>query len=92
MADTGIHVGLVAPGYVDTRIREKAIGADSKPRERDGVTRGGVMTAQEAAQAILRVTARRQRDVVLSTPGRFMVALNHLLPGVADRVAKYATA
>ncbi len=33
-ADTGIHVGLVAPGYTDTDIRYNALGADGSPRRR----------------------------------------------------------
>ena len=91
-ADTGIHVGLVAPGYVDTNIREKALGEAGTPREKKGFTRGHVMTAEECAEEILTAARRRQRERVLSAGGRFMVALNHLLPGVADRIAKHATA
>ena len=86
-AGRGIHVGLVAPGYTSTGIRESALGEDGKPRREQGRTSGGVMTAEEAAVAILDATSRRRREVVLTAGGKAMVWLNKWLPRVADRVA-----
>jgi NADP-dependent 3-hydroxy acid dehydrogenase YdfG len=86
-ADTGIHVGIVAPGYTDTEIRTAALGQDGQPTGDGGHTAGDVMTADEAADAILRATARRRREVILTNGGKLMVWLNKLAPHVADRVA-----
>ncbi len=86
-ADKGIHVGIVAPGYTDTEIRQVALGPDGQPRRAAGHTSGDVMTAEDAASAILRAAAHRKREVVLTRGGNFMVWLNKLAPHLADRVA-----
>ena len=36
--DKGIHVGIVAPGYTDTEIREHALNASGAPRGLGGKT------------------------------------------------------
>lgn len=86
-ADTGIHVGIVAPGYTDTDIRRVALGPDGVASGEVGHTSGDVMTAEAAAAAILRATARRRREVILTRGGNLMVWLNKLAPHLADRVA-----
>lgn len=86
-ADKGIHVGIIAPGYTDTEIREQALGKNGEPRQSTGKTVGDVMSAEDAAEAICKMAALRQREVILTRGGKFMVWLNKLLPAVADRVA-----
>ena len=86
-ADTGVHVGIVAPGYPDTEIRDVALGPDGLPGQNQGHTSGGVMSADDAAVAILDATARRRREVVLTLGGKGMVWMNKLAPALADRVA-----
>ncbi len=86
-ADTGIHVGIVAPGYTDTEIRQVALGPDGQATGDTGHTSGDVMSAEDAADAILRAAARRRREVILTRGGNLMVWLNKLAPHLADRVA-----
>jgi len=86
-ADTGIHVGIVAPGYVDTDIRQHALGADGQARGDAGFTAGRVMTAEQAAAAIFDTMVRRKREVILTPGGKAMVWLNHFAPHLADRLA-----
>lgn len=86
-ADAGIHVGIVAPGYTGTEIREHALGADGAARGERGFTSGDVMSAEDAAAAIVAAIVDRRREVILTRGGKLMVWLNKLLPGVADRVA-----
>ncbi len=86
-ADKGIHVGIVAPGYTDTEIRQVALGPDGQPTGDLGHTSGGVMSAGDAATAILRAAARRRREVILTRGGNLMVWLNKLVPHLADRAA-----
>ncbi len=86
-ADKGIHVGIVAPGYTDTEIRQEALGPDGQRRQGTGTTSGDVMSAEDAAEAILRAASKRRREVVLTRGGNFMVWLNKLAPHLADRVA-----
>lgn len=86
-AGRGVHVGIVCPGFTDTEIRATALGADGKQRSEEGPTTGRVMSAQDAADAILRAVVRRRREVVLTGAGRAIVLLNRLFPALADRVA-----
>lgn len=85
--DRGVHVGLVAPGYAQTEIRERALAADGAPRGENGFTTGDVMTADQAAAAIVDCMAKKRRECILTAGGKAMVWLNKLLPSVADRVA-----
>ncbi len=84
--DKGIHVGLVAPGYTDTEIRRRALDAGGSMKGQDTTT-GRVMSAADAAGAILFAAARRRREVILTRGGRAMVWLNKLAPRFADRLA-----
>jgi dehydrogenase/reductase SDR family member 7B len=86
-APKGIHVGLVAPGYTDTEIRVQALGPDGARRNKPGKSTGDVMTADEAAEALLRAAALRKREIVLTTGGKLMVWLNKLAPRCADWAA-----
>ncbi len=82
-----VHVGLVCPGYTETEIRSTALGADGRPRAEEGMTAGSVMPAADAAAAILEACAKRRRETVLTTGGKFMVALNRFCPALAERIA-----
>ena len=84
--EAGIHVGLVAPGYTETEIRNKALHADGGTSQAE-MTSGKVMSAETAATQIVEAIARRKREVVLTSGGKFMVWLNKLAPRLADRVA-----
>ena len=86
-AGEGVHVGLVAPGYTDTEIRNHALGANGSQSASPAKPVGQVMQPQEVAQAIIKVAALRKRERILTPGGRLMVWLNKLLPSVADRVA-----
>ncbi len=86
-ADKGIHVGLVAPGYTATEIRKNALGADGGPRGEEAITVGKVMSAAEAAVAIIKASAKRRREVILTPGGKAMVWLNKLSGSLADKLA-----
>ncbi len=86
-ASRGVHVGLVAPGYTETEIRERALGADGLPRRQQGRTVGKVMSAADAAAAIIEAAARRRREVILTPGGKAMVWINKLSGRLADKLA-----
>ncbi|MBQ73507.1 MAG: short chain dehydrogenase [Gammaproteobacteria bacterium] len=86
-APEGIHVGIVAPGYTETEIRVNALGSDGKPRGEGGSTVGSVMSADRAAESILKAAADRRRETILTRGGKAMVLLNRFFPALADRVS-----
>jgi NAD(P)-dependent dehydrogenase (short-subunit alcohol dehydrogenase family) len=86
-ASKGVHVGIVAPGYTETEIREHALGADGLPRGQQGMTVGKVMSAEDAAAAIIEAAARRRREVILTPGGKAMVWVNKISGRLADTLA-----
>ncbi|HEY7697305.1 MAG TPA: SDR family NAD(P)-dependent oxidoreductase, partial [Vicinamibacteria bacterium] len=82
LAGTGIRVSVVCPGYTATEFSDNVIdygAARSRPR-------GGVMTAEEVAEAIFDCARRPRREIVLTGKGRLVVFLQRFAPSVADWV------
>ncbi|HEU4452343.1 MAG TPA: SDR family oxidoreductase [Longimicrobium sp.] len=94
LADSGVTVTMVYPGFVATEIRERAFGPDGRPlgagnspvRERE------VMTAEECARQILEAAASRRRELIMTTRGKVGWILKVFAPGLIDRIAAKAIA
>lgn len=84
---SGVDVTVVAPDFVRSEIRERAIGADGRPLGRSPVQEANVMSAEECARRIVHAMERRQRLAILSARGRLGRWLKLLAPGVIDRIA-----
>ena len=81
----GVSVTVAYPGFVDTGIRERAVGEGSgRPT---GPHAGPVMSASECATRILRGAARRRRDIVMTRKGWAGRWLKLVAPRMVDRVA-----
>jgi NAD(P)-dependent dehydrogenase (short-subunit alcohol dehydrogenase family) len=87
LADSGVHLGMVCPGYTATAIRVVALGPDGQSRNEGEFTSGRVMPREVAAEKILAAIAARRREVVLTGGGRLIVTLNKLAPALLDRLA-----
>jgi len=82
LAGTGVRVSVVCPGYTATEFSDSVIdygAARSRPR-------GGVMSAEEVAEAIWDCARRPRREIVLTGKGRLVVFLQRFAPAVADWV------
>jgi short-subunit dehydrogenase len=90
LADTGIAVTMIYPGFVATGIRENATGPDGKPILVSPVKEGEVMTVEDCAARIVRAIERREREVVMTARGRFGGWLRLVAPGLVDRIARRA--
>jgi len=82
----GVHVLVACPGFTASNIRNNALTADGtvqgdSPREEEKM-----MTAQEVAEAILRATIKRKRDLILTGQGKLAVFLNKWIPGLMDGI------
>jgi NAD(P)-dependent dehydrogenase (short-subunit alcohol dehydrogenase family) len=89
LAYSGVHLGMVCPGYTATDIRTVALGPDGQPRNEVGFLSGRVMQPEVAAEEILAAVAARRREIVLTGGGRLLVTLNKMAPGLADRLARW---
>jgi short-subunit dehydrogenase len=90
LADTGITVTMIYPGFVATGIRENATGPDGRAILVSPVKEGEVMGVEECARRILRAIERREREVVMTARGKIGLWLKLLAPSLVDRIAKRA--
>ena len=90
VADYGVSVTMVYPGFVATEVRERAIGADGKPLEVSPVRESEVMTVETCARLIVQAMAKRRRELIMTTRGKVGQWIRLIAPGLVDRMARKA--
>jgi short-subunit dehydrogenase len=90
LAETGISVTMIYPGFVTSEIRERAFGADGQPLKKSPVREAEVMTAEECARIMVSAIARRKREEVMTLRGKLGQWAKLIAPGLVDRMAKAA--
>lgn len=90
LADSGISVTMIYPGFVATEIRQRAFGPDGKLLGKSPVHEGEVMTAEACARLIVEAAAQRKRELVMTTRGKVGQWLKLFAPGLVDRIARKA--
>ena len=85
---TGVDVLVASPGFVDTGIRDRVLGADGKSLEvspRDETK--GTMSVAECTRILVRAIDRREREVVMTATARVGLWVKLVAPAVVDRMA-----
>jgi short-subunit dehydrogenase len=90
LADDGISVTVIYPGFVSTEIRKRAFGADGISLGESPVRETEVMTAETCARLIVPAIARRQRELVMTLRGKVGQWLKLIAPRFVDRIAQKA--
>ncbi len=90
LADEGVSVTMIYPGFVATGIRENATGADGKPARIDPVNQDDVMSAEKCADIIVRAIESRKREEIMTMKGKLGQWLKLIAPSVIDGMAKRA--
>jgi NAD(P)-dependent dehydrogenase (short-subunit alcohol dehydrogenase family) len=90
LADDGVSVTMIYPGFVATGVRRHAVGPDGRPLGESPVQEAKVMSAERCAAITLRAMARREREVVMTARGRVGQWLKLVAPGLTDRIARRA--
>ncbi|MFN8597829.1 MAG: SDR family oxidoreductase [Anaerolineae bacterium] len=90
LADSGVSVTVIYPGFVTSEIRTRAFGTDGQPLKKSPVRESEVMTPQECARLIITAMARRQREEVMTLRGKLGLWVKLIAPGLVDRMAKRA--
>lgn len=75
---SGVTVSVAYLGAIRTERLKEAMG--------DNVNKVPTMDPRRCAELILQQAARRQRQQVMTLPGKFMVWLNHWSPALVDRI------
>lgn len=84
LRDKNIEVLTVCPGRVATDFQPHAV--KYKPIHNPGVSAGG-LSPETVARAVVRAAWKHQREIVLPRSGWLLVAVQHLWPRLADRLA-----
>jgi short-subunit dehydrogenase len=90
LADDGVSVTMVYPGFVSTGIRQRAYGPDGQPLRSSPVREAEVMTPEECARQIVAAMAARRRELVMTARGKVGQWIKLVAPGLVDRIAKKA--
>ncbi len=90
LADSGVAVTMIYPGFVATGIRENATGPDGKSIQVSPVKEGEVMGVEECARIIAAAIAARKREVIMTARGKIGLWLKLLAPSLVDRIARRA--
>jgi short-subunit dehydrogenase len=90
LADYGVSVTMIYPGFVGTEVRKRALGPDGKPLGKSPVREGKVMTVERCARLIAQAAAQRKREFVMTLRGRLGLWLKLIAPGLVDRFARKA--
>ena len=90
LADSGVSVTMIYPGFVTSEVRSRAIGPDGKPLGNSPVQEGKVMSAETCARITLRAATARKREVVMTFRGKLGIVLRLLAPSLLDKIAKKA--
>ena len=83
---SGVHITLVCPSFVDTDFANHGLRGDGRRLDFERSTSGRPLTADQVAQAILRASRSRPRQVVLSPLGRLSYWLTRWAPAWYDRL------
>jgi short-subunit dehydrogenase len=87
---TGVSVTVIAPYFVRSEIRKRALGPDGRTVETSPVREAEIMSAEECARLMVRAMERRQRILVMSLKGRLGRWAKLVAPGLVDRMAAEA--
>lgn len=83
LADSGVRVMIVYPGYTESEIyeREKHVGGACRPKSR-------YAPAEDVAEAIVAAIDSGARDLVLTAQGKALNVLRGIAPPVVERAMR----
>ncbi len=92
LADSGVSVTVIYPGFVLTEINQHALSPNGRPFGESGFqrTNSESMSVEECARLILGAVARRDRDLVMTWRGKVGRLLKLIAPSLVDVIARKA--
>ncbi|MGB7114685.1 MAG: SDR family oxidoreductase [Anaerolineales bacterium] len=91
LADSGVSVTMIYPGWVSTGISSRALRADGKPTGKISVQEEGAMPVDDCARQIVQAVAMRKREVVMTLQGKLGLWIRLIAPGAVDRATREKT-
>lgn len=91
LADTGVDVSVISPGFVDTKIRARGFAADGRPHgESPRDESKGNMSVEVCVARIVKAIERREREVVMTAKAKVGQWVRLVAPGLVDKLARNA--
>jgi short-subunit dehydrogenase len=90
LRSSGVSVTVVAPYFVRSEIRRRAVAGDGRPLARSPVREDDVMSAEECARQIVKAMQQRRRMLVMTLKGRVGRWVKLAAPALVDRMAERA--
>ena len=82
----GLHVLVVAPGFTASNIRKNALNSDGDSQKESPRNEKKMMSPYVVAQKIIYSVERKQKSLVLTSQGKWLVFLNKFFPNLVDRL------
>ncbi len=84
--ETGTHVMIVCPGFVETNLQTRALGGDGSVTDHPQSRVGGQQTPEQVADIIYRGALKRKDLLVLTPVGKITWWMSRLLPALYERI------
>jgi short-subunit dehydrogenase len=88
LANDGVHVMWVCPGFTASNIRNAALNKEGSSHGESPMDEGRMMTSEECAGHILKAIRKKKRTLVLTFKGKQTIFLNRFFPKLADKFVR----
>jgi NAD(P)-dependent dehydrogenase (short-subunit alcohol dehydrogenase family) len=90
LAPDGVHVGVLAPAYVDTPLRDNVLGPDGKPWPNPPPPPFRIWPVEKCVDRLVRLIVRRRREALLPAfTGPLLVLDRALGSWIGDALLRY---
>jgi short-subunit dehydrogenase len=83
---TGLHVGVICPGYTASNIRNTALNKEGKSQTESPFDESKLMPAETVAAIIVNCVKNRTAEKVLTTQGKLTYWINKFFPRWMDKM------
>jgi NAD(P)-dependent dehydrogenase (short-subunit alcohol dehydrogenase family) len=86
LRDSGIHIMLVCPGFVNTNLQTRALGEDGRVTTHPQTVVGKPTSAEKVAEAIYKGALKKRHLLVLTPVGKLAYWISRLAPVIYERL------
>jgi len=90
LADDGVDVTIIYPGFVATETRKKSFGPNGISLGKSPVREGEIMTTEECVDQMLPAIQKRKRELVMTLRAKVGQYVKLFAPGLVDTIARRA--
>jgi short-subunit dehydrogenase len=91
LADSGVSVTMIYPGWVRTGISSRSLTRNGKPFGRISAHEKDAMPVETCTRQIIRAAEKRKREVMMTFLGKFGSWLRLIAPGIVEQITRKQT-